>query len=175
VWTPDLKLVGVLPPKGGYVRSLAVTPEGKRFVTVGGGGLEVWKFTETTASRVAGPTIPPAAIGGIVVDPSGNRVYTTDYEDDGKVRAYTLTAAALTPAGPLSDRLGRPWRMVVSPDGRWVGASAKSGRVCVWDTRAAGGPAAHVLRSDGKGFAVVTFSADGRGSSTTRLPATGTT
>ncbi len=162
VWDRDLTPVGKLPSEGEYIRTLAATPDGKRFVTVGAGGLEVWEMTGKSANRVIPAAEPPASIGGIVVAPSGKRVYTTDYEDAGVVRAYTLTADALTPAGVFPEVLGRPWQIVVSPDGRWVGATAKAGKVCLWDTRIAGKPVARVLRATGPSFPVIAFSPDSK-------------
>jgi Protein kinase domain len=162
VWTPDLEPAGTLPTTGDYIRGLAPTPDGQRFVTVGGGGLEVWVLAGTSARRVVKPAPPPAGIGGIVVAPDGDHVYTTDYEDGGLVRAYVLADTSLRPAGPLPEPLGLPRHLAVAPDGRWVGAAAKSGKVCLWDLRAAGGPAAFVLRATGRPVAVVAFAPDGR-------------
>jgi hypothetical protein len=161
-WTPDLKPLAVLPTAGDYIRALAPTPDGRRFVTVGGGGLEVWALAGTSARRVVAPSEPPAAIGGIVVGPTGDRGFTTDFEDAGRVRAYALSAEGLTAEGPLPGILGLPRQLAVSADGRWVGAAAKSGKVCLWDLRAPGGPAHYVLRTAGRSVAVVAFAPDGR-------------
>ncbi len=161
-WTPDLAPLGPLPTAGEYIRSVAATPAGRRFVTVGGGGLEVWELAGASARRVVAPAAPPAPIGDIAVSPTGDRVHTTDYADAGRVRAYRLTAGGLTPLGPLPGPVGLPWRLAVSADGRWVAATAKAGRVCLWDTHAAGGPALHVLRAAGPAHPVVAFAADSR-------------
>ena len=162
LWTADLEPLGVLPTRGDYIRALAPTPDGRRFVTVGGGGLEVWALAGRSIQRVIPAAAPPAAIAGIVVAPSGERVYTTDYEEAGVVRAYHLTSTALNPVTTLPGVLGRPRSLAVSGDGLWVGATAKTGKVVLWDLRPANGPVAHVLRPAGRPIAVVAFSSDGR-------------
>jgi hypothetical protein len=89
-------------------------------------------------------------------------VYTTDFDDAGQVRAYALSAERLTAEGSLPGVLGLPRQLAVSADGKWVGAAAKSGKVCLWDLRAPGGLAPHVLRTAGRPVAVVAFAPDSR-------------
>jgi WD40 repeat protein len=163
VWTRDLAPLGILPTRGEYIRTLAATKDGRRFLTVGGGGLEVWVLEGRASARKVVPAdVPPGPIGSIAVDPAGRRVYTTDYAEEGPVRAYELTTAALKPAAALPGQPGVHGKLVISPDGRWVGATGKAGRVCVWDARAADGPIAHVLRETGPDNPVLAFAADGR-------------
>src|SRR5207244_1474724 len=126
------------------------------------GQLEVWDVKLPSARRAGEPVHTPVPMGGMTLNPTGTRLFTSDFAD-GTIRRYDVTDAGVKPRGPLRQRLGEVWCLAVSPDGRWLGGTSKTGVVGVWDLHETE-PRYHVVRAavPGPSYCNLVFSPDSR-------------
>jgi WD40 repeat protein len=133
-WNPQtMAPLGRAPSRQDFIRAIAVTRDGKRFITTNRNGqFEVWDIDPPTAKRSVPLIYSDAPVGGIVIDSTGSRVFVSDFAD-GTVREYSLSETELKPRRVFKEKLGEAWSLAISPDGHWLAASSKTGAVGVWD------------------------------------------
>lgn len=165
VWdSHTLQPIRALASRSDLPRPFAVTPNGDRLIlTNAEGRLEVWSLAGPEPRRVIEPIQLQQRISHLALDPDGSRLYTADQTLTGVIRCYSLTATELKKPPELLDKyVGATWSLVVSPDGRWVGAAGKSGGVTLWDMQNKN--RSHVLkeRTDDTRLHCLAFTADSR-------------
>ncbi len=138
------------PPTWG----VAVTPDGRRYVTSADDGLIRTRGVDSRQPTGATIRHPPRAVA-LTSHPDGRRIAAAS--TDGLVRLWDTESGR---SGKVWEHRGAAWAVAVSPDGNRVVSGGRDRCVRVWDAnseRAVGPPLAHAAV-----VWAVAFSPDGR-------------
>ena len=169
---PDLPsdaLIRVLTGHDGWVRAVAIAPDGTWLATAGGDGMvRIWAADGTPRATLTGHDGPVRAVA---IAPDGTWLATAG--GDGMVRTW---AADGTPRATLTGHDGPVRAVAIAPDGTWLATAGNDGTVRIW--AADGTPRATLTGHDGPVNAVAiapdgTWLATGGGDRMVRIWAVG--
>lgn len=141
-----------------YLRCLAVTPDGKRFV-LGGVKLTVWNTTESQpatdlVAKYKDEKEVKRPILSVGIDPKGEWLAAGD--NGGKLRFWNLSDLSEKKVVPAHE--GRVTQIAISPDSKLLATTSYSGEVRLWNS--ADGAKVKSLKVDNQELARLAFLSD---------------
>ena len=136
----------------GWIRSMALSPDGVTLASGSGGAIELWNLR--TGTRTATLEVQEFPVTSVSFGPDGTALVSG--EEDGSVRLWDLEAGTNPQTFMHGGEVGS---VSFSPDGRTAVSASADGTVRLWDTSSgASGP---ILEGEGYQVSSVSYSPDG--------------
>jgi WD40 repeat protein/class 3 adenylate cyclase len=148
--------VGTFGFEDGYVSNVAISPDGRRAVTVGGEAPVASVWDVATDRRVATMVGHSGEIQNVAFSPDGKLLATGSL--DGTARLWDAETGQEVLR--LSGTRASVGEVKFSPDGRWLATGGNDGVVRIWDITPGGSREALTLSVDGR-FPGTAYSQDG--------------